>query len=170
MQVEITSKITKRPYLKIMEKIQQKMQILLKNKIGEEYSKHIQFALKDKSIQNELKVLMKQEKIQLHNEQNQPVYQKQISLAAQVEEGSAVSTPQNNAKPQFNKQLSIEVDKVKSDKKQGLLCPDPIKFEEGVSPEMKSKTHLAVKQRDLKEIESQVRNHIKTKQKKSINV
>lgn len=68
MQVEITSKITKRPYLKIMEKIREKMSVLLKNKIGEEYSKHIVFALQDKSIEKEIKVLMKQDKIQLHNE------------------------------------------------------------------------------------------------------
>jgi hypothetical protein len=41
MQVEITSKITKRPYLKIMEKIRDKLSNMLKSKIGEEYSKNI---------------------------------------------------------------------------------------------------------------------------------
>jgi hypothetical protein len=33
-QVEISSKVTKRPYLKIMEKIRDKITILLQSKIG----------------------------------------------------------------------------------------------------------------------------------------
>ncbi len=39
--MEISSKITKRPYLKIMEKIREKLSNLLKNKIGEEYGHNI---------------------------------------------------------------------------------------------------------------------------------
>ena len=36
-------------------------------------------------------------------------------------------------------------------------------FGEGVSPELKSKTHLGMKTRDLKNIESKVKDHIKIK-------
>lgn len=48
VKVEITSVVTKRPYLKIMEKIRNKIAVLLQSKIGFEFSKDIIVALKDK--------------------------------------------------------------------------------------------------------------------------
>jgi hypothetical protein len=70
MQVEISSKVTKRPYLKIMEKIRDKITILLQSKIGQEYKQNILVALKDKGIDTSIKHMMKQDKIQILNDQN----------------------------------------------------------------------------------------------------
>jgi hypothetical protein len=93
MQVEISSKVMKRPHLLIMEKIRTKLENMLKSKIGEEYGKNILMALKDKGIEKDIKTLMKGDKIQIHNEQNQPVYKKQISLAAGVVDDNVAATP-----------------------------------------------------------------------------
>lgn len=40
--------------------------------------------------------------------------------------------------------------------------------EEGISPEIRSKTKLNMKDRDLKQIESKVRDHIQKTQKKNL--
>lgn len=90
VQVEITSIVTKRPYLKIMEKIRNKITLLLQSKIGSEYKLDIMAALKDKQIDSSIKNLMKEDKIQILNQQNKPLYKKQISLAADVKEEEIV--------------------------------------------------------------------------------
>jgi hypothetical protein len=51
--------------------------------------------------------------------------------------------------------MSIEVSKSKV--KSGEV------EEEGISPELVSKTHLAMQKRDLRTIETKVKNHIKEK-------
>ena len=68
--LEVTSKVTKRPYLKIMEKINDKLKEMLKNKIGDEFEQNILSALKDKAIEQEVKELLKKDKLQLQNEEN----------------------------------------------------------------------------------------------------
>ncbi len=50
-QVEISSKITKRPYLKIMDKIKSKIEEKLREKIGLQFGDNIMQALKDQSIE-----------------------------------------------------------------------------------------------------------------------
>lgn len=46
--IEIKSKVTKRPYLKIMEKIESKLQNMFLENLGREFQDDIEFALKDK--------------------------------------------------------------------------------------------------------------------------
>ena len=73
--VEITSKVTKRPYLKIMEKIRMKLFERLREKIGEEHpDSGIHQALRDRQIEQSIKKLMKEERLRLLDEQRQPVY------------------------------------------------------------------------------------------------
>lgn len=48
----MSSKITKRPYLKIMEKIKQKIIMKLQEKLGDEFGANIMMALKDQGIEN----------------------------------------------------------------------------------------------------------------------
>jgi len=107
----------KRPHLLIMEKIRTKLENMLKSKIGEEYGKNILMALKDKTIEKDIKNLMKGDKIQIHNEQNEPVYKKIIVQAA-VEDVNA--TPTSNGSndrpfPLKKKVTGIDVEKIKKD-------------------------------------------------------
>lgn len=92
--VEITSKVTKRPYLKIMEKIRMKLFERLREKFGEEHGDtNIIMALNDRHIEQSIMKLMKEDRIKLLNELNQPVYRDQIALAADIElheDGAAV--------------------------------------------------------------------------------
>ena len=81
-QVEISSKVTKRPHLKIMEKIRTKIEQKLREKIGLQFGEDIMQALRDQSIEQSIKTLMKQDKIQLLDARNQPVYSYQIAKAA----------------------------------------------------------------------------------------
>jgi len=69
-----------------MEKIRQKILLSLQEKIGKEFGDNIMIALKDKGIENSIMVLMKQDKIQLVNENNQPKYQAEINKAVVLEE------------------------------------------------------------------------------------
>ena len=46
-----------------MEKIRTKLENMLKSKIGEEYGKNILMALKDKTIEKDIKNLMKGDKL-----------------------------------------------------------------------------------------------------------
>jgi hypothetical protein len=67
------------------------------------------------------------------------------------------------------KVTGIDVEKIKKEQQQdGFLSPASQAASEGISPEVRSKTHLAMKPQDLKQIESKVRNHIKTKQNQAI--
>lgn len=79
---EVISKVTKRPYLKIMEKIRMKLHEKLREKIGEKHSEDIYLALNDHKIAQSIKKLMKEERIRLLNEKKQPVYVEQIAQAA----------------------------------------------------------------------------------------
>ena len=73
--VEITSKVTKRPYLKIMEKIRLKLFERLREKFGEVHGDtKIILALNDKNIEKSIIKLMKEDRIKLLNELNQPIY------------------------------------------------------------------------------------------------
>ena len=81
-KVAVTSKVTKRPYLKIMQKIKIKLIETLLNRIGEEHLQDINIAVKDKEIEQTIKMMMGEDKIKLLNSRNEPVYQKQILEAA----------------------------------------------------------------------------------------
>ena len=70
MNVEITSKVTKRGYLKVFEKVRVKLGAMLKNKIGEDKEDQIMEALEDEDISKRVKDMMREEKIQLKNEKN----------------------------------------------------------------------------------------------------
>ena len=65
-----------------MEKIKQKIVESLRKKIGEEFGQNILIALGDQNIEQQIKLLMAQDKIQLLNSQNQPVFTKEIKKAA----------------------------------------------------------------------------------------
>jgi len=85
--VEITSKVTKRPYLKIMEKIRMKLFERLREKLGEEHpDSGIHQALRDRQIEESIKKLMKEDRLRLLDDQRQPVYVDQIALAAEQSE------------------------------------------------------------------------------------
>ena len=103
---------------------------------------------------------MKEEKIQILNEENQPIYKKQITLAA---EDNDDATTKSDGKSKLKKQLSVDSNEVKSSK---MFEGDDL---ERMSPEFKSRSKLAVKDHDLKQIEKRVRTHIQKNQRKNIN-
>lgn len=76
---EIITKITKRPYLRIMEKIRMKLYERLASKIGVEHGENIYMALNDRKIEQSIKKMMQEGIIRLLNEQRQPVYEDQIA-------------------------------------------------------------------------------------------
>jgi hypothetical protein len=75
-QVEITTKITKRPYMKIMEKIRGKIAERLKSYFTPEEWDRVVDALSDKHIEHQILLLIRQDKIQLLDQHNEPVYSK----------------------------------------------------------------------------------------------
>jgi hypothetical protein len=74
--VEITTKITKRPYMKIMEKIRGKIAERLKSFFTPEEWDRMVDALSDKHIEHQILLLIRQDKIQLLDQFNEPVYSK----------------------------------------------------------------------------------------------
>ena len=79
--VEISTKVTKRPYMKIMEKIRSKIADRIRDKFGAHEGELILDALKEKHIEHQIIMLLRQDKIQLLNQHNEPVYVKQIQDA-----------------------------------------------------------------------------------------
>lgn len=77
-QIEISTKVTKRPYMKIMEKIRSKIADRIREKFGPHEGELILEALKEKHIEHQIMLLLRQDKIQLLNQHNEPVYVKQI--------------------------------------------------------------------------------------------
>ena len=71
---EIITKVTKRPYLRIMEKIRMKLFERLASKIGAEYGENIYNALNDRKIEKSIKKMMAEGIIKLVNEKRQPVF------------------------------------------------------------------------------------------------
>ena len=88
---EVVSKVTKRPYLKIMEKIRMKLHEKLREKIGERHSEDIYLALNDRRIEQSIKKMMKEERIRLLNDKKQPVYTEQIAQAAAHDDENTVN-------------------------------------------------------------------------------
>ena len=80
--LEVKTTITKRSIFKIFQKITIKLQTQLIQNIGEEYADNIELALRDKEIQNQIKYMMKQDKIQLLDSKNKPRYTNYIAQAA----------------------------------------------------------------------------------------
>ena len=65
--VEISTKVTKRPYMKIMEKIRSKIADRIREKFGEYEGDAILEALKEKHIEHQIILLLRQDKIHLVN-------------------------------------------------------------------------------------------------------
>ena len=80
----VSTKLTKRPYLKIMERIRASLLERLQEVIGEQHQENIRKALNDRKIEQSIAKMMKEDRIRLVDERNQPVYQKQISHAAEM--------------------------------------------------------------------------------------
>jgi hypothetical protein len=59
--------------------------------IGEEYGSDIKIALEDEEIDESIKRLLKQDKIQLVNAKNEPVYEKQLHILAEIQEDDSPS-------------------------------------------------------------------------------
>lgn len=76
--VEISQKVTKRPYMKIMEKIRGKIADRLREKFGPEEGDKILEALREQHIEHQIILLLRQDRIQLLNQHNQPIYTTQI--------------------------------------------------------------------------------------------
>lgn len=68
----VTSKVTKRPHMKIMDKVKQKIASKLAEKIGIELGgvENIVTFLNDKIIHNQIKELIKLDRIQLTDQEN----------------------------------------------------------------------------------------------------
>jgi hypothetical protein len=65
---EIITKVTKRPYIRIMEKIRMKLFERLASKIGAEHGENIYNALNDHKIEESIKKMMKEDRIRLLND------------------------------------------------------------------------------------------------------
>ena len=91
---------------------------MIKN-IGEEYIDNIESAMKDIEIKEQIKNMMKEDKIQLLNENNKPKYKNEI---AHVDEVNVDESPTRSMKDDVSdnslaikKKVSVKVDK-KEDK------------------------------------------------------
>lgn len=74
----VTSKVTKRPHLKIMEKLKQKIADKLREKLGAAFGNDIILALGDKGVDLQIKALVKQDKLKIIDSSNKPVYEKEM--------------------------------------------------------------------------------------------
>lgn len=75
----VKSKVTKRPHLKIMEKLRQKIAQKLTEKIGQELGiQNIMLAMKDKEVQEQIKELVTLGKIQIVDNQQNVVLEKEM--------------------------------------------------------------------------------------------
>lgn len=74
-----------------MEKVTSKLQERLTANIGEEYEDDVKLALEDDDIDESIKRLLKQDKIQLVNAKNEPVYEKQLHILAEIDEDASPS-------------------------------------------------------------------------------
>lgn len=82
-----------------------------------------------------------------------------------VDEDDTPSTKRRG--PQLQKKISVDTNlKTPVNNNQNLTIPEGSQADDGLSPEIKSKTYLAMENKDLKNIESKVREHIKKEQKK----
>jgi len=70
----VTQKVTKRPHLKIMNKLKMKIANKLKEKLGEEFGEGIMKALSDKTVDQQIKALISQNKLKIVDEKEKPVY------------------------------------------------------------------------------------------------
>lgn len=141
MRCEIISKVTKRPYLKIMEKIRQKLFEKLSEKLGQVNKEHIYLALRDKQIEHSIKQLMKEDRIRLLNEHSQPVYQDQIAQAAIEESNMAPIINIDEGEGSGNEEA----------KESGQVNPFQVSI----------KTTLEMKDFDLQMLERDVLNHMR---------
>jgi len=136
--VEVASKVTKRPHMKIMDKLRMKIAAKLKEKMGDTMGENIFQALKAKQVEGTVKDMLKQEKIKLlDNETKQPMYRDQIKEV--VSQPIQVKKKTGSLAEKRDIKMSTDT-KVQGDKY--LNVASPISSDEGVSPEVRSKTHL----------------------------
>lgn len=140
--VEITTKVTKRPYMKIMEKIRTKIADRLKEKFGEEAGEAILDALREKHIEHQIVLLLRQDRIQLLNQHNHPIYVKQIKHA-------------------LDHHAALQRDTAHL-----LKAPNDITYDGGSDAEAQSacnaasRSKLEMQERDLQTIEGEVREYL----------
>lgn len=159
---EVISKVTKRPYLKIMEKIRMKLHEKLRDIIGERHSEDIYLALNDRKIEQSIKKMMKEDRIRLLNEKLQPVYSEQIAQAAAHDDtlpdgganAEAEEIHHNNSCEE--EKIGYEPDQTYAVHAQGNPAPMHLSM----------KTTLEMKEFDLQMIEREVLNHMRQNSKK----
>ena len=159
---EVISKVTKRPYLKIMEKIRMKLHEKLREKIGERHSEDIYLALNDRKIEESIKRMMKEERIRLLNDKKQPVYTEQIAQAANHDDVNGAHIAEATLE-ELHQHNSIEEEKIGFEPDQTYAVhaqgnPAPM--------HMSMKTTLEMKEFDLQMIEREVLNHMRQNSKK----
>lgn len=64
---EFSTKVTQRPFLRMMEKIRLKITEKLREKLGQEFGSNIMAALHDQTIENQIKNLIAQDKLHIVN-------------------------------------------------------------------------------------------------------
>ena len=77
-QATVKTKVTKRPHQKIMDKLRQKIAQKLREKLGEEFGEEIMVALKASQVDLQIKELVKENKLLLVDQRNNPVYTKEM--------------------------------------------------------------------------------------------
>ena len=90
----VTTKVTKRPHLKILEKLSQKIAQKLQEKLGAQLGMpNILAAMKDKSVENQIKELVEQGKLQIVDQQDNIVFD------AELREGMGVKRQNSQQLP-----------------------------------------------------------------------
>jgi hypothetical protein len=132
--LEVRSKITKRGLFKIFQKVRVKLMQQFMSNIGAEYEPEIENALQDPKIEKQIQLMMKQDKIHLLNERNEPIYQKEIHQFAENAEKS-------NAKKRLSKDINVKTKaEINSEDDENNSGEDD--DDEDVSPDFRSKTKL----------------------------
>jgi len=95
----VTTKVTKRPHLKILEKLTQKIAQKLQEKIGAQLGmSNILAAMKDKSVENQIKELVEQGKLQIVDQQNNVIFENEIKEGMGVKRQNSQQVTQKEKK------------------------------------------------------------------------
>ncbi len=146
--------------MKIMEKIRGKIAERLKAYFSPEEWERVVEALSDKHIEQQIIVLMRQDKIQLLNQFNEPVYTKQIkdiiSHHASMPRGQAHYVgPDILAPTEITYLDGSDVDTSQHNLQGGVNPGSP------TSASQASRSKLEMQEQDIRRIETEVREHIR---------
>lgn len=159
VETVVKSKVTKRPHLKMMDKIIFKIAERLQQKIGQELGlATLMNVMKDRNVQEQINELIKQDKIAIVDQANNLLFEKEIGglkrQATQTHNKQERSAKKGNVTPSIkddasskSSQQQVEVEDVDGDARGGATMKHGALVQEGT---------LKIAEQDLKKIQYKV--------------